>query len=216
MDTSLQEIITFVTPVVLWSLPFPVILVTNELLDRHTDWPREYHRKFGHILSGIVIIASVAYLTQIQLVLFALVLIAGALFTNIVRFRSVHQVDRKSIGTTLFPVAFLLLVVLLYNSNPELVQYGIALLTIPDATAAIIGSQWGKPIAGWNKSILGSTVFFIAALAVTAVFSPVWWIVLVTAVVLTAIEFASQWGIDNLLLPLLGAGLLYWLPLFVI
>ena len=138
---------------------FVFILVLNEWVDRRTSWPREYHRKLGHILSGLVIITSTYILTYHQLLVFAFILILGALSTYLFHLASIHGVERKTIGTFLFPLAFLICLLLFAERQIELVRYGIWILTIPDALAALIGSQWWRQIPRWNKSLLGSTVF---------------------------------------------------------
>jgi len=204
------EILSNINPlsVLFWCVPFALIIVVNELLDKHTEWPREFHRKFGHILSGIAIVCSTYFLNQSEMVLFGICLILGAIGTRFLKFNSIHEIARKSFGTTLFPIAVIVMTVIWFNSNPELVRYGVLILTVPDALAAIIGSQYGKQIPGFNKSFLGSAVFFIATVLVTLLFTQVWWVIILTALVLTIIEFLSQWGIDNFLLPLTGGYLL--------
>ena len=156
----LQIMWNFFLPVLLCTLPFVFILALNEWVDGRTSWPREYHRKLGHVLSGLVIITSTYILTYHQLLVFAFILIlVVALSTYLFHLASIHGVERKTIGTFLFPLAFLICLLLFAERQIELVRYGIWILTIPDALAALIGSQWGRQIPRWNKSLLGSTVF---------------------------------------------------------
>ena len=192
----------------LWCIPFAVILFSNEILDRITSWPREFHRKFAHILSGVSIVAATFYLNQYEAVILGVLLVIAAVGTRVLHFGSIHKITRKSLGTTLFPLALICMTLLWGGSNIDLVRYGILILTVPDALAAIIGSQWGEQLPRWNKSFLGSTVFFLATCAITLFFTQIWWVVLLVALTLTVIEFFSQWGIDNFLLPLSGGFLL--------
>ncbi len=197
----------------LFLIPFALVIVVNELLDKYTKLPREFHRKFGHIISGLTIVAASYHLGFIEMILFSLALIAGALGTRVLHLASVHKVTRKSIGTTLFAVVTLILTLLWFRENPELLRYGIWILTIPDALAALIGSQWGTYLERWGKSYLGSFVFFIATCVVTLAFIPftVWPVVLMVALVLTMMEFFTIWGLDNLTLPILGSVMLFFL-----
>lgn len=188
--------------------PFGLILFLNELIDTKTNWPREYHRKFGHVLSGLAIITSTYFLSVGQLLLLATALIASALLTYLYQFNSVHGVSRKTIGTFLFPLSFLFLIILFGERQMELVRYGIWILTVPDALAALIGSQWGRQIPRFNKSLLGSGVFFLSLFILTILFTGSFIVALAVSIILTIIEFFSQWGTDNLCLPLAGTLLL--------
>jgi len=147
------------------------------------------------------------------MILFSVVLIVGALGTRVLHLASVHKVKRKSIGTTLFAVVTLLLTLMWFKDNPELLRYGIWLLTIPDAFAALVGSQWGTYLERFGKSYLGSFTFFICTCVVTLGFIPfaLWPLVLMIALVLTFMEFFTVWGLDNLTLPILGSVMLFFL-----
>lgn len=190
-------------------LPFIFILFTNELLDKYTKWPREIHRKYGHILSGITILFASVYLGYTEMILFSIALIIGALASRVLKLKSVHQVQRKTAGTVLFAVVTLLLTLLWFKDSPELLRYGILILTVPDAAAAVIGSLFGKQIPQFEKSILGSAVFFIGMIVITFIYTQSLWLLLSLAVFMTVMEFFTRWGIDNLTMPLVGSYLLY-------
>lgn len=201
---SLLKLISITTP-------FLLVLVINEYFDKYTDWPREIHRKFGHVCSGLLIIAASFYLNYPEMILFSFVLIAGALGTRILKFKSVNEVTRKTIGTTLFAVVVLVLTLMWFQERPELLRYGIWILTIPDALAAVIGSQWGTYLEEYGKSYLGSFVFFVSVFILSFIFSASLVIALVLAVILTLMEFLTTWGLDNLTMPLTGSILLFLL-----
>ena len=198
--------------VFLFAVPFALILLINAQLDKYTDWPREVHRKFGHILSGLTIITASYFLNYPEMILFAVGLMIGALGTRVLKLKTVHQVKRKSIGTFLFALVTLVLTYMWFKENPDLLRYGIWILTIPDALAAVIGSQYGNYIERFGKSYLGSTVFFVGVLGLTYIFSGLIIPVLLIAFVLTLIEFFTIYGLDNLTLPIAGS---YLLSLFV-
>lgn len=193
-----------------WLVPFGLVLALNEWLDKITDWHREIHRKIGHVVSGLTIIFASFYLTQAEMVLFGFFAIVGALGSRVLKLDSVHDVVRKSIGTTLFAVVIVALAYIYGENRMDLLRYGILILTIPDAAAAVIGSLYGKQIPKFNKSLLGSTVFFIGTFGVTLFFIENILHVLLITIVLTVTEFFSQWGVDNLLMPIMGAWMVHF------
>lgn len=194
--------------VFMWMLPLLVVLVVNEILDKTTNLPREVHRKIGHVASGLLLLTASFYLDQIEVLVLCIGLLVSITITKSVKLKSVYEVERYTHGTLYYVIVVSIMTFLWFPAQIDLFRYGILILTIPDALAAIIGSQWGKQLPRWNKSFLGSVVFFAATCVVTLLFIQVWWIVLLIASILTVIEFFSQWGIDNLLLPLAGGYLL--------
>lgn len=193
----------------LWLLPFVLTMGVNMLVDHNTTLPREYHRKFVHVVSGLLLISATWYLEINQLVVLAFFLAVGDTLARSLQIGSVHKVERRTIGTVLFPLSFLVLVVLFGEHNMELVRYGMWVLVVPDALAALMGTQWGRQLPRWNKSFLGSATFFLSLFIVTYVATESLFVTLVTSVVLTTVEFFSLWGLDNLLLPIVGSGLLF-------
>ncbi len=198
--------------VFLFVVPFFLIIAINELLDNLTELPREFHRKFGHILSGLLIIWASYHLGFIEMILFSGSFLIGSFITRVISFKSVH-VTRDSHGTILYGLVLLILVVMWHANNPELVRYGIWILTVPDALAALIGSQWGTYLERFGKSYLGSFVFFVATCVVTLAFVPLelWPLVLLIALTLTVMEFFTIYGLDNLTLPILATVILFFL-----
>lgn len=194
-----------------WMLPLLVVLVANEVLDKTTNLPREVHRKIGHVASGILLLTASFYLAQIEMLVLCIGLLLSITITKSIKLKSVYEVERYTHGTLYYVVVVSVMAYFWMPDQLDLFRYGILILTVPDALAAVIGSRWGKQLPHWNKSVLGSCVFFIGTIAVTLLFTQVWWTVLLIAVILTIIEFFSQWGIDNLLLPISGGLLLLFL-----
>ena len=195
--------------VFLWMLPLFGILLLNEIIDYCTDLSREIHRKTSHVFTGILLITSTYYLEQLELLTLSIGLLVVLLITKIGKFATIYSVERKTQGTLYYVVVVAILALWWIPERPELFRYGIWILTVPDALAALIGSRWGTQIPFFNKSVLGSCVFFISAIMVTACFVHTWWIILFIALTLTMIEFFGQWGTDNLLLPIVGTYLLF-------
>ena len=83
---------------------------------------------------------------------------------------------------------------------------------ISDAVAGVVGEKIGKHsvrIFNNTKSLEGSAVFFVTSLAITVFFvvAPAHQILFIVAV-LTAAELLLVYGLDNLMLPILGGYLL--------
>jgi len=115
----------------------------------------------------------------------------------------------RSWGIALFPLAFMLLLVLPFGKR-EIVT-AIYILTFSDAFAGLIGNRWGRPWTPWKeqKSVLGSVVFALTA------FGILWWrhgeflemgVLCSIAIALAGLEMFSWRGSDNLWIPL-GAAL---------
>jgi len=195
--------------VAVFLFPFALLVFLIEFLDTKTSWHREIYRKIIHVTAGLIIISATYYLGYQEILFFALALLCGSILFELITFRSMSGVSRKSHGSIYFAVAFLLVTLFFGQINNEFVRFGIWLLIVPDTLAALIGSRWGKQIESYGKSILGSAVFFISALIVSYLFCTNIILSLALAIILTVVEFFSKKGIDNLLLPLVGSGLLY-------
>ncbi|MDN5786899.1 diacylglycerol/polyprenol kinase family protein [Pseudorhodobacter sp.] len=133
--------------------------------------------------------------------------------------RTLHGVDRQSYGDLLLAVSVGLC---LFLSEGRLFLYvlPIAVLTLADATAALVGRSYGTRffrVEEGDKSIEGSTVFFAVTLLISVIclmlmtpFPPLNIIVLSVMVAAfgTLVEAVSWRGFDNLFLPM---GLLIFL-----
>ena len=132
---------------------------------------------------------------------------------------TLHSVDRQSYGDVLLALS-IGLCFFLAQGNTVLYVLPIAVLTLADAAAALVGSAYGRRIfkvEDSHKSVEGSVVFFIVTLLISLVvlllfgsFSPanVLALSLMIAAFGTLVEADSWRGFDNLFLPL---GLLVFL-----
>lgn len=133
--------------------------------------------------------------------------------------RTLHGVDRQSYGDLLLAVS-VGLCLLLAGDRLFLYVLPIAVLTLADATAALVGRSYGTRffrVEEGDKSIEGSTVFFMVTLLISVFclmlmtpFPPLNIIVLSVMVAAfgTLVEAVSWRGFDNLFLPM---GLLIFL-----
>lgn len=123
-------------------------------------------------------------------------------------------------GTVLFPLAFVVLILLLWNQPGGRAALGAGILVLAwgDAAAALIGRRWGRHRyragSGW-RSLEGSSAMLLVSIFAILVmgqimgapYSPL--LVLASAGAATLLEAASRWGADNLLVPL-GTSFLLW------
>jgi len=178
----------------------------------------EVYRQTVHLICGVGAALSALFLSQ-QLFLFSwslffvvcllFVLYAPPSFTWVWKVFERTDVAFRGKGG-LFFVAGICCTGLLFweNAFPALL-----LLAIPDALATISAPHFRSARLPWNhrKSVFGSSVFFVSALAVLFVFVPVGGAFL-TAFLLAAIESFDYREIpfldDNIVIPLVAGFLL--------
>lgn len=137
--------------------------------------------------------------------------------------KGMHSTERKSFGTVYFPLSFLILILLYWNSNMTALVMGILLMTISDPFASFVGeSKLGrKTFVPWRdkKSVGGTLAAFICNFALISIFVPLLYrnplilsnlllIAIIVAIVATLSEIISKEGTDNLSLPLFSAMML--------
>jgi uncharacterized protein (TIGR00297 family) len=137
--------------------------------------------------------------------------------------QSLHDTERISYGTTFHPLAFLILVVLFWNSAPHILSIAILILAIPDALAAVSGKHLHSvhyfTFSQDKKTVEGSTVMFLSTFIGIMIFFwngeystdyPWYSIALITALYVTAWELICTNGLDNLTVPLSTAFMLHY------
>jgi phytol kinase len=203
------------------------IVLTAELFHRWQWLPSEQTRKIVHIGTGNVI--AIAWLLKLP----AWVGITSAVLAGIITLVSywlpilpgVNSVGRQSWGTFFYSVSMGLLIAIFWPlGRPEYAVIGILVMAWGDGLAAIIGQAYGKhryQVFGNGKSVEGTTALAIVSYVVVTgiLFAvqgdlPITWLVgIPVAVVAIALESISQWGLDNLTLPLGTALLAFWINL---
>jgi phytol kinase len=126
-----------------------------------------------------------------------------------------HSIDRASHGDLYFPVS-VAAVFVLSNGSPLLFCLPVLVLTLADATAALIGLRYGvsryQTVDGY-KSIEGSVAFFgvtfLSALLVLLMFTQVGriesvLIALMLGLLVMMLEAIAWLGLDNLFIPVGG------------
>jgi phytol kinase len=201
------------------------IVLVAELCHRWRWLPSEQTRKIVHIGTGNVI--AIAWLLKLP----AWVGITSSVLAAVVTIISywwpilpgVNSVGRHSLGTFFYSVSMGLLIAIFWPwKHPEYAVIGILVMAWGDGMAAVIGQRYGQhryQIWGNGKSWEGTIALSIISYIVvtTILFAaqgnlPITWLVgIPVAVAAIGLESVSQWGIDNLTLPIGSAFLAFWL-----
>ena len=181
-----------------------------EFLKRRFSLPVTFTRRAIHI--GTAVVAGIApiFVTKGEIfwvsIIFAAVLFIGRIYHL---FSAIHSVERRTFGEIYLPLGVALTALFFLPQNVQAFQFGVFIMGISDALGGLVGEKFGKHslnIFGNKKTIEGSLAFFVISLVVTAIFFPVvsYQLFLIPAV-LTLAELCLVYGLDNIVLPLLGA-----------
>ena len=212
-----------------------------ELLTRKLGVKALVVRKIVHLTMGVVIFFVPAYfhsnfypaLVALFFLLFNALNIRYKWFGSLLAlpaYDSSHSPAVKSYGSILFPLVFLVLLLLLWDSHKWILQISILVMGVCDSLAALVGSSVGKKhiehLTKNPKTVEGSlTMFSFSFLLLSAslmVFSPIYKgflagqpfvmllaLALLLALVATAVEALLSHGLDNFFIPLAIAYVLY-------
>jgi phytol kinase len=201
------------------------IVLIAELGHRWQWFSAEQSRKIVHIGTGNVI--ALAWFLQLP----AWVGITSAVLAGIITLISywlpilpgVNSVGRKSYGTFFYAVSMGLLIAIFWPlQHPEYAATGILVMAWGDGLAAIVGQKWGRhpyKILGNSKSVEGTATLLLVSYIITTIILyiahgnlPIVWLVgIPVAIVAVILESISQFGLDNISLPLGAALLAFWL-----
>lgn len=189
-----------------------------ELLGQRGVRP-EHTRKLVHVVGGGWCLALPWLFTHLASVAGTAVVIA-AVFEGgrrAGRLRGLHGVDRSSFGPALFPLGVVGAGLVVWD-DPPLFVASVAILTVGDAAAALVGERWGRrayPVGAQRRSVEGSAALWAIAAVSSATalgatgLSP--WheavaMGLLLGAVVAALEGVSPMGLDNVAIPV-GAAL---------
>lgn len=183
-----------------------------------------YTRKFVHIMTGIIVMFFPIYFKKPLdlLIICASFFIVLAASKRLGLMKSINAIDRKSRGSTLYPVV----VVICYLVQFYLDRYiyffvPILILALADPAAEFFGKKIGfKPYSIFNhkKTMAGSIAFFIVALITSGIglyySGGVSFVIILLCSIGTALgttigEAVSIKGYDNLVIPLCAVLVLY-------
>ena len=195
------------------------MVLAMALMVRHR-WPqqREWSRKLVHIGTGPVVLLAWGFGIGRGIALpVALLVTAAAAFNH--RYQllpAVEDVGRHSYGTVAYGASISILLALYWPQQPLAVAAGVLVMAFGDGLAGLVGpavtsrrwSLWGQ-----TKSLAGSGCMLLAALAVLGLLTvlagatgqpaPPAAACLGLALLATALEQWSVFGVDNLTVPVL-------------
>ena len=197
---------------------FVSLLAGAEAATRRWTLHPEQSRKLAHVASGVAAACLPLVMPFRAIVVVATVFVPFMVVSRRVGlFPAVHGVERSTWGEVWFPLGVLLAAALFPHDVPY--AFGVLVMGLSDAAASAGGRRWGQRayrLLGAHKTYAGSASFLavtvvlaLAALAATGDLTTAGLpAVLAIATALTLVEGAAGGGIDNLLLPVTGAGLL--------
>ena len=136
----------------------------------------ELTRKFVHFGTGLLallfpILLDTHWWVLLLCASFVVILICS-LHHNLLK--SIHAIDRKSVGSLAYPAAVYGCYLSYYYQGHQYLFYylPIMILAISDPLAALCGKKWpwgSYRIAGATKTTTGSLAFFISAFSITVI-----------------------------------------------
>jgi len=211
-----QVTLTFIYLIAIMSL-----LVFNELIYRRLGLKGEVTRKFAHFTATLSTITFPYLFTDHWYVLIMAIFFFIILFIsrNGTQLKSIHDIDRKSVGSYLLPLSiYLTFLISSLLGNKFLYILPILVLAICDPIAATLGMNVKKnnqniQVFGYNmkKTFLGSGSFFFSCLiiCIIALFLhreifdlKTFWLAFSIALLTTLAELFSWRGNDNLTIPM--------------
>ena len=184
----------------------------------------EFTRKFVHIAVGMWSIGTVLLFQSRWM---AIIPPASFVLLNYISykketFKAMESADKSNLGTIYFPLAFVFIVLLFWDTPNKLVA-ALMPLTWGDAMAAVLGKQYGHikyTVFGHTRSVEGTVSMVLFSLI--SVFLALWLlppsmgvgtsflIAVAVSLIAAAVEAVSPWGIDNLLIPAAAGLILYF------
>lgn len=196
---------------ILITVIFLALFTIAELLHRKLHVPSEWSRKFLHVAGGLVSLA----LPHLFSSLLYITILAGGFFLLLFftwvkgMLTSVHKVNRKTIGSILFPFPILLCFYAAYFFDNYILFYiPVLILAFADPAAFAIGKlfPW-KPyhIGSAQKTGSGSLAFAVTCFICCLIAGEPGTSSLFTAILITVAatiaESISPWGLDNVTVP---------------
>ncbi len=193
-----------------------IFLISNEFLKRRFLISTHITRKIAHIGAAFIAFISPLFLNRSEIITLSLIFIVVMFLTRGTNFfSSIQAVKRRTLGEIFLPLGVILCAIFFLPYKIKAFQFGILIMGISDGFAGLIGEEFGKhyfKIFNSRKSIEGTCIFFATSLILTFLFiSGFDYRILIIPLILTIIEFFLEYGLDNLILPILSAYLIHFL-----
>ena len=210
-----------------YALGLLLTLLLVQKVVRRFGLSNETGRKIVHVLSGAAVLTTPLFFhSATPLIVLSLLYVGiNAWSIRTGAFSAVNAVDRPSLGTILYPLAFALLLLLFWDRYTLVWTTAFAIMAFADAAAGIAGQKAGPkskmPLPWDKKTWRGTATMLMTSTAITAagllVFSGEHDLTLLQAaglavsigVVSAAAEALSWRGSDNLSVPFFSALLLF-------
>ncbi len=193
-------------------------------VSRRPNISNETVRKIVHIGTGNVILLAWWLGIPAWVGLMASALFVGVTLTSYLLpvIPGIDSIGRQSYGTLFYALSIGILIALFWSQQPQFTAIGILTMTWGDGLAALVGIRYGRrrfEVAGGCKSVEGSLTMLLVSFAVCLGLAA--WVYgvslsllplsLAIALLATALETLSWYGIDNLTVPLGTALAAAWL-----
>lgn len=166
---------TDLTATLLFGLVLLAVVGLGEVLRSKAGWAPESSRRVVHALAGLLVVAS-PWLFEAPWGIAGLA--AVFVLVNLYAVRrgllpGMHGIRRRSLGTVTFPLALLFVLATCWAPDRAyILQVAFLVLALSDPLASLVGTRLRRPgrfrIAGHEKSVAGSTAFFLSAWALGA------------------------------------------------
>lgn len=202
-----------------------MLTLLAEILSRRAVLPQWFSRKILHVGAVGACAIAPALLQNLILLTWIVAFIEPILLFLVATGRLFNEINgRKSWGIVLFPMAYLVLLII-FPTERGLIILPMAILAGSDAVAAVVGQLFAKKyyiLTGDQKSLVGSMTFMCSVPFIylftsrlfPVFFTPMhdntimFWIGLLSiAILLSVLEALGSNGFDNIWIPL-GAALL--------
>jgi phytol kinase len=198
-----------------------LLLVFNEMAYRQLGLKGEITRKFAHFTATLSTITFPYLFTSHWYVLLMACLFLTLLYVSRNRkyLKSIHDIDRVSVGSYLLPLSiYITFLVSELQQNKFLFILPMFVLAICDPVAGILGINFQRynyqiRIMRWElkKTWIGSLSFFVSCFIVSLIAlyfhrvsfdSETFYIAFIISFVTTLVEMFSWRGTDNLFIPM--------------
>jgi uncharacterized protein (TIGR00297 family) len=209
-----------------------IIVGLSEWVRKSQKMAPEKSRKMVHVLVGLLVA-----LTPFVFRSMWPMIILGSAFTLLdylaIKYhllKGMHHTERHSLGTVFYPISFVLLTILLWQSYKPILVISMLIMAVSDALAAVVGQRSPRPLNLHDhlekKSLRGSMtmwgVTLVIVISTLSLFTMLqWhiqlsavyiiWIAMVVAFMATACELVSVKGSDNLTVPLGSALVMHYM-----
>lgn len=198
-----------------------VLLIFNELNYRRLQIKGEITRKFAHFAATLAVVPfPYIFPSHWYILVLASIFFAVLFFSQYgTQLNSIHDIERKSIGSYLLPVAiYLTFLIADLSHNKFIFILPMLILAVSDPMASILGMNivnyngkiklFGHKLA---KTWLGTGAFFISSFIISVIAFyfhfqqfdvKTFWLTMLIAATGTLAELISWRGSDNLTIPL--------------